>query len=113
MELLQATRANATHSVATDPREALRAETHPIPEARAGDTVLAQDGALGKIERVIRSETSMPVYVVVAVRSLVRRRYPVVPWSLVTAVDRSRRSVHVRGRCGTISRLSETLPLVV
>ena len=113
MELLQATCASATHSVETDPRQTLRADTHPVPEARVGDTVLAQDGALGKIERVIRSETSVPVYVVVAVRRLGGRRYPVVPWSLVTAVDRSRRRVHVQGRCGTISRFPETLPLVV
>ncbi len=113
MELLRATRALATHSSATDPREALRAETYSTPAARVGDTVLAQDGALGRIERVIRSETSMPVYVVVAVRRLVGRRYPVIPWSLVTAVDRSRRRVYVRGRCGRISQFSETLPLVV
>jgi hypothetical protein len=37
----------------------------------------------------------------------------VVPWSLVTAVDESRRRVHVRGRRGPISRLPETLPLVL
>lgn len=113
MELLRTTNTPTTHSVVKDARDALRAETQPTPEARVGDTVLTQDGALGKIERVIRSETSMPVYVVVAVRRLVGRRYPVIPWSLVTAVDRSRRRVHVRGRSGTISRLSETLPLVV
>lgn len=113
MNLLQAPRARATRSVATSPREAQPAEARNGAEARVGDTVLAQDGDLGQIERIIRSETSKPVYVVVAVRRLVGRRYPVIPWSLVTGVDRSRRRVHVRGRRGTISRLSETLPLVV
>jgi len=113
MNLLQVPLGRGTHSVATVPRVTLCAETHPIAEARVGDTVLAQDGDLGQIERIIRSETSKPVYVVVAVRRLVGHRYPVIPWSLVTAVDRSRRRVHVQGRCGTISRFPETLPLVV
>lgn len=113
MNLLQAPRARARRSVATSPREAQRTEARNVAEAHVGDTVLAQDGALGQIERIIRSETRKPVYVVVAVRRVVGRRYPVVPWSLVTGVDRPRRQVHVRGRRGTISRLSEALPLVV
>ena len=112
MHLLQAPRTRATQPVAASPRER-RAEARNVAEPRVGDTVLAQDGEVGEIERIVRSEARTPIYVVVAVRRFVRRRYPVVPWSLVTAVDRSRRRVHVRGRCGTISRLSETLPLVV
>jgi hypothetical protein len=95
------------------PRATQRTEARNVAEVHVGDTVLAQDGALGQIERIIRSETRKPVYVVVAVRRVVGRRYPVIPWSLVTGVDRSRRRVHVRGRRGSISRLSETLPLVV
>jgi hypothetical protein len=88
-------------------------ETPQIDEPRVGDTVVAQDGPLGEIERVIRTETRAPVYVVVAVRKLIGRRYPVVPWPLVTGVDRGRRRVQVHGRRHAISRLSETLPLVV
>jgi hypothetical protein len=113
MNLLQTSRARAARSEATGLREAQRAEARNGADARVGDTVLAQDGDLGQIERIIRSETSKPIYVVVAARRVVWRRYPVVPWSLVTGVDRSRRRVHVRGRRGTIRRLSETLPLVV
>ena len=74
---------------------------------------MAQDGTLGEVESVIRTETRAPVYVVVEVRKFVGRRYPVVPWSLVTAVDRGRRRVQVQGRRRAISRLPETLPLVV
>ena len=90
-----------------------RGETRSLGEARVGDTVLAQDGTLGRIDRIIRSETSMPAYVVVAVRRLVGRRYPVIPWSLVTAVDRSRRRVYLEGRGRSLARLSETLPIVL
>ncbi|MEP7224478.1 MAG: PRC-barrel domain-containing protein [Actinomycetota bacterium] len=110
--LRQANRTRAARRVASAPRRAQRAETQ-VAEVRVGDTVVAQDGALGTIERIIRSETRAPIYVVVAVRGFLRRRYPVVPWFLVTAVDRSRRSIHIRGRRALMSRFSETLPLVV
>jgi len=112
MNLLEAPRTRAAHSVAASPRERCT-DGRNVAEPRVGDTVLAQDGEVGEIERIVRSEARAPIYVVVAVRRFVGRRYPVVPWSLVTAVDKSRRRVHVRGRRGTISRLSETLPLVV
>ena len=82
-------------------------------EPHVGDTVVAQDGTVGEVESVIRTETRAPVYVVVVVRRLVGRRYPVVPWSLVAGVDRTRQRVQVRGRCKSISSLSETVPLVV
>jgi hypothetical protein len=84
-----------------------------VSEPRVGDTVVAQDGTLGEVESVIRTETRAPAYVVVAVRRFGGRRYPVVPWSLVVAVDRSGHRVQVRGRRKTVSRLSETVPLVV
>jgi len=87
--------------------------TSRASEPHVGDTVVAQDGTVGEVESVIRTETRAPVYVVVAVRRLVGRRYPVVPWSLVAGVDRSRQRVQVRGRCKSISSLPETVPLVV
>jgi hypothetical protein len=82
-------------------------------EAQVGDTVVAQDGALGRVERVIRSEAYVPAYLVVAARGRVRRRYPILPWSLVTRVDRSTRRVHVRGRRGRLGDMSEALPIVL
>lgn len=84
-----------------------------IAEVRAGDTVVADDGVLGLVDRVVRSEASTPVYLIVSVGRILRRRYPVVPSSLVTDVDRRRRLVRIRGRRGTIGRLPETLPLVL
>jgi PRC-barrel domain protein len=87
-------------------------KTSPI-EPRIGDTVVAQDGIVGHVESVIRSETRRPVFVVVAVQRFIGRRRPVVPWSLVTAVDRSQQRVQLRGRRKTISRLPETVPLVI
>ncbi len=111
MELLQATSARVARTWrGGTPRGG---ETLPGSEPRVGDTVVAQDGTLGEVESVIRTETSAPAYVFVTVRGFAGRRYPVVPWSLVVAVDRSRHRVRVRGLRKTISRLSETVPLVV
>jgi len=107
-ESFRATRANARPA-----EELRRRRAESLVEARVGDTVVAQDGRLGRIDRIVRSETSAPVYLVVAVRRLARRRYPVVPWSLVTAVDRSCQHVHIRGRRGSLGRLPETLPIVL
>lgn len=109
---MEITRTHSTALVHTRGREARRGEP-AIAEARIGDTVVAEDGTLGEIERLIRTEAKTPAYVVIAVRRVVGRRYPVMPWSLVTGVDRSQRRVHVRGRRRNLSRLSETLPLVV
>jgi hypothetical protein len=78
-----------------------------------GDAVLASDGRLGRIDRVVRSEARTPVYLVVSVGGSVRRRYPVIPCTLVEAVDRRRRRVRILGRRGALRRLPETLPLVL
>ena len=110
MTLVEAPRTRAAHPEAARERNA---EARHVAEPRVGDTVLAQDEEVGEIEGIVCSEARTPIYVVVAVRRFVGRRYPVVPWPLVTAVDRSRRRVHMEGRRETISRLSETPPLVV
>ena len=78
-----------------------------------GDTVVADDGTLGHVDRVIRAESQAPAYLVVAAGRRLRRRYPVVPSTLVTGVDRARRRVRVRGVRRSIGRLSEQLPIVV
>jgi len=78
-----------------------------------GDVVVARDGSLGHVAGIVRSETRAPVYLVIAVRRLLGRRYPVVPWSLVTGVDRSRGRIHVEGRRERLGRLTETLPIVL
>lgn len=80
---------------------------------QAGDAVVATDGLLGRVERVVSSESRAPVYLVVSVGRAVRRRYPVVPCTLVEAVDPRRRSIRVLGRRRTLRRLPETLPLVL
>ena len=81
--------------------------------ARVGDVVVAQDGTLGAVERVIVTETSAPAYLVVAVGSRIRRRYPIVPCALVMGIDRARRRVHIRGRRRSLGRLPESIPLVL
>ena len=83
-----------------------------IAAAREGDAVIAQNGSLGRIERIVRPEPQGAVYLVVAAGRMLRRRYPVLSGSLVTTVDSSRRRVHVRGRRELLERLPETLPLV-
>ncbi|HSI97512.1 MAG TPA: hypothetical protein VK926_04050 [Gaiellaceae bacterium] len=81
--------------------------------ARKGDEVVAQDGTLGRVERIIRSEQSEAEFLVVAVERRLRLRYPIVPVSLMAGVDRVRRRVHLRGRRESLSRLSEALPIVL
>jgi hypothetical protein len=82
-------------------------------EARVGDVVLAQDGALGRVESLIRSESEVTVFLVVAAGRWPGRRYPVVPCSLVATVDRRGGKVRLRGRRRALARLSETLPILV
>jgi hypothetical protein len=79
---------------------------------REGDAVTAEDGVVGRVDRLIGSEDESVVYLVVRTRRALRHRYPVVPAAVVTDVDRRRRVVRLRGRCKTIGRLPETLPLV-
>jgi hypothetical protein len=93
------------HRDTSDPRSA--------PGPRVGDTVVAQDGVLGHVDRVVRTERRDAAYLVVASRRLVRRRYPVIPSAFVARIDPARRCVYVRGRRTRLERLSETLPLVV
>lgn len=83
-----------------------------VAAIREGDAVMAEDGVLGRVDRLLRSDAQTPAYLVVCAGRTLRRRYPVVPVSLVTGVDPRRRLVELRGRCETIGRLSETLPLV-
>ena len=61
----------------------------------------------------IRFETNDPAYLVVEVRRGLGKRYPIVPCALVTRTDRMARCVHLRGRCRTLRRLPETIPIVV
>jgi len=82
-------------------------------DPRVGDTVYAQDGALGVVDRVITAENSVPAFLVVEVGKRVRRRYPVVPWSIVRTVDCTRHRVYLRGRRRRLERLSETVPMVL
>lgn len=85
----------------------------PGATPRVGDRVVARDGVVGRIDRIVRSETRDPTYIVVAVGRRFRRRYPIAPWSLVTRVDRGRRQIHVAGRRRSLERLPETLPIAI
>jgi hypothetical protein len=84
-----------------------------LEEVRVGDAVLAEDGELGRVDRIIRAESRTPVYLVVAAGRTLVRRYPLVPAGLVTGVDRARHCVHVRGRRRSMQSLPEHLPLVL
>jgi hypothetical protein len=78
-----------------------------------GDTVVADDGTVGEVEQILRSETSDPLFVVVSVRKRLRRRHPVIPCSLLGTVDDDRETVRVRGPRDAIKGLPEALPLLV
>ena len=82
-------------------------------EARVGDTVVAADGVLGHVDRIIRSETTAPVYLVVVAGGLLRRRYPVIPFALVRGVDRTLRCVSIEGHRQRLGRFSESVPIVL
>jgi len=82
-------------------------------DVRVGDRVLAEDGTIGHVDRVIRAESHAPAFLVVAAGRRLWRRYPVVPSALVARVDGARRTVHLRGRRRSIGELSERLPIVV
>jgi hypothetical protein len=82
------------------------------PDPLEGDIVLARDGAVGRVERVVRTERGVPHHVVLTV-GRVLRRHPVVPCELITRVDRAGAVVRVRGRRGTIRSLPEAMPLVI
>jgi hypothetical protein len=101
------------HAVLGSPRPTLKPHrVERVAAARVDDIVYAEDGALGRVERVVTSESSAPAFLVVAVGRFLRRRHPVIPWSFVRAIDRSRRRVYVEGRSGSLARFPETLPIV-
>lgn len=79
----------------------------------AGDTVLAEDGVVGNVQEILRTDAGVPAYVIVRVRGLLRRRYPVVPWPLVVTVDGSRGIVRMQGSSEVITHLPETIPIVL
>lgn len=80
--------------------------------AQPGYTVVARDGVVGTIEHVIRSDaTHEPRFLVVRLRRL-RRRYPVVSWSLVDRIDHRERRLFVRAPKSVVRGLPERLPLV-
>lgn len=84
-----------------------------LEEVRVGDEVVAEDGTLGRVDRIIRAESRAPVYLVVAAGRTILRRYPLVPAGFVTRVDRARECVHVRGLRRSVRSLPEHLPIVV
>jgi hypothetical protein len=98
-------RADVVHPPLSDPVR--------LEQVRVGDAVMAEDGAFGHVDRIIRAESRMPVYLVVAAGRTIRRRYPLVPAGLVTRVDRARECVHVRGRRRSMRSLPEHLPIVL
>jgi hypothetical protein len=77
-----------------------------------GNVVVASDGAVGRIVRLLHTESAVPRYMVVAAGRL-RRRYPVIPCALVTRVDAHVGRVHVTGGRLTMRRMSEALPLIL
>ena len=86
--------------------------TMPSVAPREGDRVVAHDGELGSVDRVLCSEAAQPVYMVVAVGAVARRRYPVLHCGLVESIDRARRTVYVHGQRSALQCLSESPPIV-
>jgi hypothetical protein len=85
----------------------------PLVIPREGDRVVAQDGDLGHVDRILRSEAAAPIYLVVAVRAVGHRRYPILHCALITSIDCSKRRIYVRGRRRSLERLPESPPIVI
>jgi hypothetical protein len=79
----------------------------------AGDAVLADDGLVGRVEEILQTEAGVPAFVIVRVGGFLRRRYPVMPWSFVSAVDGAHRVLTIRGRSEVLKSLPETIPIVL
>lgn len=75
-----------------------------------GDIVVARDGKVGRVARLLRRENAALCYLVVATGRF-RRRYPVIECGLVTGVEAH--VVRVRGDRHTLRRLPEELPIVL
>jgi hypothetical protein len=75
-----------------------------------GDEVRAADGAVGRVSAVLRSDTAIPRFMVVATGRL-HRRYPVISCGLITEISGG--IVRVHGDRAGLRRLSEDLPIVV
>ena len=75
-----------------------------------GAEVLAPDGAAGKVEALLCSETSVARFMVIATGGL-RSRYPVLACDLITEIDGS--IVRVEGQRHRLRRLPEALPTVI
>jgi signal peptidase I len=84
----------------------------PMIAVAPGDSVVARDGRVGRVVRILRTENGAPRHVIVAVGRLLRH-YPVVPCALITSVDGARRTIRVRGDRRSIRSLSEALPIVL
>jgi hypothetical protein len=79
-----------------------------------GFDVLASDGPVGTVERVLLPPGRLdPDYLVVRTGRRLRRRFPVVTASFVRDVDARRRVVYVSGWASEIASLPEELPLAV
>jgi hypothetical protein len=75
-----------------------------------GDEVLARDGVVGRVVEMLRTESDVPRYMIVATGRL-RRRYPVIDCDLITRIDAE--VVRVRGSRRVLVRFPESLPIVV
>jgi len=75
-----------------------------------GAEVHARDGMVGRVAAVLRSETSIPRFMVVATVGFASR-YPVLACALITQIEGS--VVRVDGECKRLRRLPEALPIVI
>jgi hypothetical protein len=97
--------------VARERRAGRRAPRVDVPPACVGFDCFAEDGRVGRVEEVLAGPHSTTAFLVLCVRRLLWRRYPVVPASLVIAVDLTGRHVLLRGPRAEIASASERLPL--
>lgn len=80
----------------------------------SGFSAMARDGVLGTVETpLFPSESSVPDFLVLRVRSRLLQRRPVVSTALVEAVDPVGRVVSFRGLRADLAHLPEHVPLAL
>jgi hypothetical protein len=80
------------------------------PTPAIGDEVIAQAGTVGRVVRLLRTESAVQRYMVVATGRF-WRRYPVIACALITEIADG--AIQVSGDRRALQRESEALPLIV
>jgi hypothetical protein len=87
------------------------ARRRPVP--RRGDSAIAEDGYLGRVDEVVLATDGSLAYIVIRVGPIWHRRRPVISSALVADATQRGRHVLLLGGRAALARLPEALPIVI